>query len=156
MNKEKKHLIELLNRIDNTKKELKQLNKEYKAAFADVCKSWVEQTKSLFPNLQPCDIGEFVGVDIVYDGKVYNLFISEDKQKYYCMFCFDRKNKGNYELYFKEVGSELKYIVSRIFDSQSYFTTQGYFKNFKKENYDEAFDFFLKAVNTFTTVGENI
>ena len=65
MNKEKKHLIELLNRINNTKKELKQLNKEYKAAFADVCKSWVEQTRSLFPNLQPCDIGEYVGVDIV-------------------------------------------------------------------------------------------
>lgn len=149
MNKEKKHLIELLNRIDNTKKELKQLNKEYKAAFADVCKSWLEQTKSLFPNLQPCDIGEFVGVDIVYDGKVYNLFISEDKQKYYCIFCFDRKDKNNYELSFKEVSAELKFIVSRIFDSQSYFTTQGYFKNFKKENYDEAFDFFLKAVKAF-------
>ena len=36
MNKEKQHLIELLNKIDNTKKELKQLNKEYKAAFADI------------------------------------------------------------------------------------------------------------------------
>ena len=151
MNKEKKHLIELLNRINNTKKELKQLNKEYKAAFADVCKSWVEQTRSLFPNLQPCDIGEYVGVDIVYDGKVYNLFISEDNQKYYCMFCFDRKDKSNYELSFKEVSAELKYIVSHIFDSRSYLTTQGYFKIFKKENYDEAFDFFLKAVNTFST-----
>ena len=49
MNKEKQHLIELLNKIDNTKKELKQLNKEYKAAFADICKSWVEQTKSQYP-----------------------------------------------------------------------------------------------------------
>ena len=127
MNKEKQHLIELLNKIDNTKNELKQLNKEYKTAFADVCKSWVEQTKSLFPHLQPCNIGEYVGVDIVYDGKVYNLFISEDNQKYYCMFCFDRKDKSNYEL------------------------SQGYFKIFKKEKYDEAFDFFLKAVNTFTT-----
>ena len=151
MNKDKQHLIELLNKIDNTKKELKQLNKEYKAAFADICKSWMEQTKSLFPNLQPCDIGEYVGVDIVYDGKVYNLFISEDKQKYYCMFCFDRKDKSNYELSFKEVGTELKYMASRLFDSHSYFTTQGYFKNFKKENYDEAFDFFLKAVKTFAT-----
>ena len=34
MNKEKQHLIELLNKIDNTKKELKQLNKEYKTAFS--------------------------------------------------------------------------------------------------------------------------
>ena len=151
MNKEKQHLIELLNKIDNTKKELKQLNKEYKAAFADICKSWVEQTKSQFPHLQPCNIGEYVGVDVVYDGKVYNLFISEDNQKYYCMFCFDRKDKSNYELSFKEVSAELKYIVSHIFDSRSYLTTQGYFKIFKKENYDEAFDFFLKAVNTFTT-----
>ena len=67
------------------------------------------------------------------------------------MFCFDRKDKSNYELSFNEVSAELKYIVSHIFDSQSYFTTQGYFKNFKKENYDEAFDFFLKAVTTFTT-----
>jgi hypothetical protein len=41
--------------------------------------------------------------------------------------------------------------VSHIFDSRSYLTTQGYFKIFKKENYDEAFDFFLKAVNTFST-----
>ena len=43
MNKEKQHLIELLNKIDNTKKELKQLNKEYKTAFEDVCKSFLRQ-----------------------------------------------------------------------------------------------------------------
>ena len=46
MNKEKQHLIELLNKIDNTKKELKQLNKEYKTAFVAIVNHGSDQLTS--------------------------------------------------------------------------------------------------------------
>ena len=151
MNTEKQNLVNLLSKIDQKQKELKQLKKEYKTAFSAVSKSWKEQVSSTYPNLHPCDIDEYVGVDIVFNGKAYNVFISEYKQKLYCMFCYDRKDNDTYSLSFKDVDTELKYILSHLFDSKSYFTQQGYFKFFKKENFEEAFDFFMKVVNAFAS-----
>ena len=68
MNKEKQHLVDLQSKIDQKSKELKQLRKEYETYFSAICKSWREQTNTMFPNLQPCNIGEYVGVDIIYEG----------------------------------------------------------------------------------------
>ena len=151
MNTEKQNLVNLLSKIDQKQKELTQLRKEFKAAFSADCESWKEQVSSTFPNLQPCGIDEYVGVDVVYKGKAYNIFISEDRQKLYCMFCYDRKDKSTYRLSLKDADTELKYILGHLFDSKSYFTSQGYFRYFKKENYDEAFDFFLKVVKAFAS-----
>ena len=81
MNKEKQHLVDLQSKIDQKSKELKQLRKEYETYFSAICKSWREQTNTMFPNLQPCNIGEYVGVDIIYEGKIYNLFITKEKKK---------------------------------------------------------------------------
>ena len=139
------------NKLSRKKKELTRLRKEYKTTFDVVVASWREETKATFPNLHPCDIEEYVGVDVVINGKAYNIFISEYNQKLYCMFSYDRKDRSTYELSLKDADTELKYILGHLFDSKSYFTQQGYFKYFKKENYDEAFDFFLKVVNAFTS-----
>ena len=151
MNTEKQNLVNLLSKIDQKQKELTLLRKEYKIAFSAISKSWKEQVSSTFPNLHPCDIEEYVGVDVVINGKAYNIFISEDNQKLYCMFSYDRKDRSTYELSLKDADTELKYILGHLFDSKSYFTQQGYFKYFKKEDYDKAFDFFLKVVNAFTS-----
>ena len=151
MNTEKQNLVKLLSKIEEKQKELTQLRKEFKAAFSAVCESWKEQVSSTFPNLQPCGFDEYIGVDVVLNGKAYNIFISEDKQKLYCMFCYDRKDKSTYRLSLKDADTELKYILGHLFDSKSYFTSQGYFRYFKKENYDEAFDFFMKVVNAFAS-----
>ena len=74
MNKEKQHLVDLQSKIDQKSKELKQLRKEYETYFSAICKSWREQTNTMFPNLQPCNIGEYVGVDIIYEGKIYDSY----------------------------------------------------------------------------------
>ena len=146
----------LLSKIDQKQKELKQLRKEYKTAFSAISKSWKEQVSSTFPNLHPCDIDEYVGVDIVFDGKAYNIFISAYGQKLYCMFSYDRKDKSTYRLTLKEAGQELVDKINELFydnpeEKTTVYTGNGVFKEFKKEDYDKAFDFFLKVVNTFAS-----
>ena len=37
---------------------------------------------TIFPQLKSCDIGEFVGVDVPLNGKLYNIFISEGSMEY--------------------------------------------------------------------------
>ena len=157
MSKEKQSLINLLKRIDQTKTELKKLKSEYEKAFTAICKSWQEQTASAFPGLQPCGIGEYVGVDVVYEGKTYNVFISEYKQKLYCMFSLDRKDKSTYSLSLNEEETALFEKLNNLFSNYSgkkssvRYAGVGIFKFFEKENYDEAFDFFLKVVNAYVS-----
>lgn len=156
MKKEKQNLVNLLGKIDQKQKELKQLKKEYKTAFSAVCNSWKEQVSSTFPNLKPCNIGEYVGVDIVYDGKTYNIFMAEEKQKLYCMFSYDRKDKSTYNLALTEAGKQLVDKLNELFcnnpeDKTAFYTRHGVYKEFKKENFDEAFDFFMKVVNAFSS-----
>ena len=55
-----------------------------------------------FPQLEPCEIGEYVGVNLALKGVVYNIFISSYKQKIYCAFCCDRNNKERDKLNIKE------------------------------------------------------
>lgn len=149
------NVIELLEQINNKKKELKLLNQKYKAAFAEVCKSWAEQTKSAFPNLQPCNIGEHVGVDVSLKGRIYNIFISDSGQKMYSMFCLDRKNQDNFSLNIQEIMDEndlekLKAVFNKYLNEHEIYShTNGFFIKFKKENYQEAFNFFLELVRTF-------
>ena len=118
MNKEKQNLVNLLSKIDQKQKELKQLKKEYKTAFSAISKSWKEQVSSTYPNLQPCNIGESVGLDVVYEG---------------------RELKDKLLFFYKPE------------DKTSFYTGHGVYKEFKKEDYDKAFDFFLKVVNAFTS-----
>lgn len=154
MNKEKQNLVNLLSKIDQKQKELKQLKKEYKTAFSAISKSWKEQVSSTYPNLQPCNIGESVGLDVVYEGRTYNLFIAEERQKLICMFSYDRKDRSTYDFTLKQAGRELKDKLLFLYkpeDKTSFYTGHGVYKEFKKEDYDKAFDFFLKVVNAFTS-----
>ena len=156
MNTEKENLVNLLSKIEQKQKELKQLKKEYKTAFSAISRSWKEQVSSAYPNLQPCGIDEYVGVDIVLDGKTYNIFISVSSQKLYCEFSYDRKDRSTYKLTLKDAGKELIDKLNELFfdhpeEKTSLYYGHGVFKRFKKENFDDAFDFFLKVVNAFTS-----
>ena len=156
MNKEKQNLVNLLSKIGQKQKELKQLKKEYKKVFSAISKSWKEQVSSTYPNLQPCGIDEYVGVDIVYEGRTYNIFIANWREKLYCMFSHNQKDKSTYRLTLKEAGKELVDKLNYFdFDNpeekNSVYTGHNVFKKFKKEDYDKAFDFFLKVVNAFTS-----
>lgn len=156
MNKEKENLVNLLSKIDQKQKELKQLKKEYKTAFSAISKSWKEQVSSTYPNLQPCGIDEYVGVDIVYEGRTYNIFIANWREKLYCMFSHNQKDKSTYRLTLKEAGKELVDKLNNFYfdnpeEKNSVYTGHNVFKIFKKEDYDKAFDFFLKVVNAFTS-----
>ena len=156
MNKEKQNLVNLLSKIDQKQKELKQLKKEYKKVFSAISKSWKEQVSSTYPNLQPCGIDEYVGVDIVYEGRTYNIFIANWREKLYCMFSHNQKDKSTYRLTLKEAGKELVDKLNNFYfdnpeEKNSVYTGHNVFKIFKKEDYDKAFDFFLKVVNAFTS-----
>ena len=93
---EKQKVVDLLGKINQKKKELKQLKKNLQNAFNDIADMWKKESMIRFPQLPPCNIGEYVGVDLILKDKVYNVFISESGQKLYCMFGFDRKNKSIY------------------------------------------------------------
>ena len=156
MNKEKQNLVNLLSKIGQKQKELKQLKKEYKKVFSAISKSWKEQVSSTYPNLQPCGIDEYVGVDIVYEGRTYNIFIANWREKLYCMFSHNQKDKSTYRLTLKEAGKELVDKLNYFYfdnpeEKNSVYTGHNVFKKFKKEDYDKAFDFFLKVVNAFTS-----
>lgn len=155
MNKEKQHLANLQKEIDQKQKELKRLRDEYETVFSDISKSWWKQVNTFFPNLQPCNIGEYVGVDVVYEGRTYNLFIAKERQKLICMFSYDRKDRSTYDLTLKDAGKELVDKLNALFTekpaykSSRFYTGHGYYKNFKKEDFEDAFNFFLEVVNAF-------
>lgn len=115
MNKEKQHLTNLQKEIDQKQKELKRLRDEYETVFSDISKSWWKQMNTSFPNLQPCNIGEYVGVDVVYEGRTYNLFIAKERQKLICMFSYDRKDRSTYDLTLKDAGKELVDKLNALF-----------------------------------------
>lgn len=153
----KKTLIDLINQIDQKKQELKQLKKDYNAAFNEVTNSWIKEIKSLYPQLNSCNIGEYVGVDVTLNGKVYNIFISENRQKLYCMFSLDRKDKNTALLKLqnemnKKDLEKLKLIFCNpsLRKGTSYSSHNSMFVYFKKEEYDKAYQFFLKVLSEFS------
>ena len=147
----------LLEKIDKKTKELKQLKKNLQNAFNDIPKNWKEESAMLFPQLKPCDIGEYVGVDVNIKGKVYNIFISEDRQKLCCMFSLDRKNKEYYSLSIKDAMDQVDFEKLKItvneylhqHNKKVCSTDVGYYVEFKKGQYDDAFQFYLEIVRTF-------
>ena len=118
---------------------------------------WKEETAAQFPQLTPCNIGEYVGVDITIKDKVYNIFISEDKQKLYCMFSLDRKNKEYYDLSIKDAMDDadfekLQAVVNDYItknNKQACSVGSGYYVEFEQEQYEDAFLFYLELVRTF-------
>ena len=149
--------IELVGKIDQKKKELKILNKQYKDALNAISISWKVDVRKQFPQLVPCNIGELVGVDITIGDKVYNIFISDQRQKLLCMFSLDRKNKNNSDLYFREVISTddfetLKQVLNchlKANKTVAYESTQGFYLYFKMEQINAAYDLFQKVVKAF-------
>lgn len=154
----KNKVANLIEKIDKKKNELKQLKKDLQKAFNDISNMWKKESAKQFPQLNPCNIGEYVGVDIAIKGKVYNIFISEYSQKLYCMFCFDRKDKNNSNLPLKKAMDhadfdKLSAIVNDYLNQNNEnvcSTGDGYFVRFEKEQYDDAFLFYLDVVRTFS------
>lgn len=159
----KEKVVNLIDKIDKKKKELKQLKLDLQKAFNDISNVWKEKSAKQFPQLNPCNVGEYVGVDITIKGKVYNIFISEYGQKLYCMFCLDRKDKNNSNLPLKKAMDhadfdKLSAIVNDYLnqnDEKVYSTGDGYFVRFKKEQYDDAFLLYLDIVRTFVECQAN-
>lgn len=153
----KEKVVNLIEKIDKKKKELKQLKKDLQKAFKDISNMWKEESSAQFPQLSPCNIGEYVGVYISINGKIYNIFISENRQKLYCMFSLDCKNKGYYDLSIKDVMDnadfeKLQVVVNEHIaqnDKQACSVGSGYFVEFEIEQYEDAFLFYLDLVRTF-------
>lgn len=118
---------------------------------------YLKESSRQFPQLSPCNIGEYVGVDITIKGKVYNIFISEYNQKLYCMFCLDRNDKNYSNLPLKKAMDQpdfdkLSAVVNDYlnqYDEKVCSTGDGYFVRFEKGQYDDAFLFYLDVVRTF-------
>lgn len=150
LNKQK--LVELLEKIDHKQKELKKLKEDYKKAFNAVALSWKEEVNTLFPQLKPCNIGEYVGVDVTINGQSYNICLLEDSQKISCMFSLDRKDKDNITKCIdlsKPKFEELKTVCNLHLEKnkkQATINAHRFKIPFSKENYDEAFQFFIEVV----------
>ncbi len=153
----KEKVIFLIEKIDIKKKELKQLNQELRKAFNAISNMWKEESAKQFPKLPPCDIEEYVGVDITIKDVVYNIFISEHNQKLFCMFSLDRKNKEYSSLSIKKTIDDADFERFKFFinnylsknNKEICFVGDGYLIEFKKEQYDEVFQLYLDLVRTF-------
>ena len=148
----KEKLANLLKQIEQKKKELKQLKKEYETTFDAVAAEWREETKAMFPQLETCNIGEYVGVDVTINGQVYNICLLEDSQIISCMFSLDRKDKDNITKCIdlsKPKFEELKTVCNLHLEKnkkQATINAHRFKIPFSKENYDEAFQFFIEVV----------
>ena len=148
----KEKLANLLKKIEQKKKELKQLKKEYETAFDAVAAKWREETKAMFPQLETCNIGEYVGVDVAIKGQVYNICLLEDSQKISCMFSLDCKDRDNLTKCIELTKPEyekLKNVFNLHLEKnkkQATINAQRFKIPFCKENYDEAFKLFLEVV----------
>ena len=153
----KEKVVNLIEKIDKKKKELKQLKKDLQKAFNVISSNWKEKSAIQFPQLSPCNIGEYVGVDITINGKVYNIFISENRQKLYCMFSLDRKNKEYYGMSIKETMDNADFEKFQVVvndyiaqnNKQVCSIGSGFFVEFEKEQYEDAFLFYFELVRTF-------
>ena len=147
----------LLEKIDKKTKEIKQLKKNLQNAFNEISKNWKEESAMQFPQLKPCDIDEYVGVNVTIKDKVYNIFISEYRRKLYCMFSLDRKNKEYYNVFLKDAMDQadfdkLRVIVNDYLNQHEKKVTStgtGYYVEFEKDQYDDAFQLYLEIVRTF-------
>lgn len=146
----------LLEKIDKKTKELKQLKMDLRKVFNDISDMWKEESSMLFPQLKPCDIGEYVGVNVTIKDKVYNIFISEYRRKLYCMFSLDRKNK-EYNVFLKDAMDQADFDKLRVIvndyvnqhEKKVTSTGTGYYVEFEKDQYDDAFQLYLEIVRTF-------
>lgn len=153
----KNKVVNLIEKIDKKKMELKQLKKELRTAFYVISNMWKEKSAKQFPQLSPCNIDEYVGVDITIKEQVYNVFISETGQKLFCMFSFDHKDKSTYDKIIKtdmdgESYEKLKQFINDYLDQHKKYVwsnASGYYVKFEKEQYEEAFLFYLDLVCIF-------
>ena len=150
LNKQK--LVELLEKIDHKQKELKKLKEDYKKAFNAVALSWKEEVNTLFPQLKPCNIGEYVGVDVTINGQSYNICLLEDSQKISCMFSIDSKDRDSFSKFIdlsKPEFEELKKVCNNYLEKEKKQATINAHRlkiSFNKENYDKAFLLFIEVV----------
>ena len=154
---DKQKVVDLLGKINQKKKELKQLKKNLQNVFNNIADMWKKESMIRFPQLPTCNIDEYVGVDLVIKDKVYNVFISESGQKLYCMFSFDRKDKSTCNLNIrtemdKDSHEKLVQFINDYLDQhpkQVWSNASGYYVKFDKEQYEDAFQFYLGLVSTF-------
>ena len=147
----------LIEKIDKKNKELKLLKKNLQNAFNAIAEMWKKESAMRYPQLNPCYIGEYVGVDLIIKDKVYNVFISESGQKLYCMFSFDRKDKSTYSMNIrtdmdKDSHKKLEQYINDYLDQHKkrvWFNAYGYYVKFDKKQYEDVFQFYLDLVGTF-------
>ncbi len=156
-------VFSLIEKIDKKKNELKKLRKDLQNAFKEISDKWKKESTTRFPLLNPCNIGEYVGVDITIKDVVYNIFISEHNQKLFCMFSFDRKNKEYNSMSIKKTMDDADFESLKIFinnylsknNKEICSVGDGYLIEFKKEQYDEVFHLYLDIVSMFIEIGQN-
>lgn len=153
----KNKVVRLIEKIDKKKIELRQLKKDLQKAFDEISNMWKKESALQFPQYPPCNLGEYVGVDIILKERVYNIYISEYKQRLYCMFCLDRKDKKNSTIPLKKAMDQadfdtLKSVVNDYLtrsENEVCSTADGYYVLFEKEQYEDAFIFYLEIVKSF-------
>ena len=153
----KNKVVRLIEKIDKKKIELRQLKKDLQKAFDEISNMWKKESALQFPQYSPCNLGEYVGVDIILKERVYNIYISEYKQRLYCMFCLDRKDKKNSTIPLKKTMDQadfdtLKSVVNDYLtrsEKEVWSTVNGYYVLFEKEQYEDAFLFYLEIVKSF-------
>ena len=80
MNKEKQNLVNLLRKIDQKQKELKQLKKEYKTAFSAISKSWKSKLVQRTPIFSHVTLANLL-VWMLFMKEEHTIFLSRKRGK---------------------------------------------------------------------------
>lgn len=87
-NTDKERIKELQDKINDMQYVVNSMQALKERLCQSIYKDWQKKTKELFPELHPCERGEFTDVSLTLEGKKVDIFISENKEGLYCQVEF--------------------------------------------------------------------
>ena len=147
-NTDQERIKELQNKIDDMQEVVKAMQALKGRLCESIYKDWKKKTKELFPELHPCERGEYTGVSLILEGKKVDIFISEDSKGLYCQVEFSPS------LQEEERGINGT-CIEKLKDLLPSCNTHCVWKYISPLEFDEVFQLFVDVVNRCKQLANN-
>ena len=139
-----KVLQDNINDMNEVIKSMESLQERYRQSIFE---EWKKKTKELFPELQPCERGEFTDVSLTLDGKKADIFINSNP-RLYCQLEFSPSLP-------QEDRNILGTCIENLKDILPDRNNLCVWKYFSPHEYDEVFQLFIKVVDRCKQIASN-
>lgn len=139
-----KVLQDNINDMNEVIKSMESLQERYRQSIFE---EWKKKTKELFPELQPCERGEFADVSLTLDGKKADIFINSNS-RLYCQLEFSPSLP-------QEDRNILGTCIENLKDILPDRDNLHVWKYFSPHEYDEVFQLFIEVVDRCKQIASN-